>query len=396
MKQLIAIALLLSLLQEETLASIFEKENVFLKSKHCPNNELNRSTQKDFNEFQKYVAQSVMEMLIGFRDHNPNPFLNKFQYLYYNLDSALLEGLIHERKLNGKSKELESFNHLPTSEDFKNLYNYGIKNGIIWKNIKINETKVDVNHENFIVEFSCIDNHYYIFTMDFKYDEDENFGIVWYPKTVFTTKSYKYSRDIEEISKNYGYAEGLNKKASYIESQFDRFSKQDYRLMYDEYKPCYVFSALANDYYLKNNYLKAIIFYTKVVNIYSSSNKETCALISLSKAYFLRAQCKIQLKDFVGALNDLELYYKIELKNLHVDFYYYRGLAKKGVKNITGAVQDFTKSIQGNKKDKDSHYERGLLFYFNLKNKNAACMDWSKSGELGDEKSYELIQKYCN
>ena len=97
-----------------------------------------------------------------------------------------------------------------------------------------------------------------------------------------------------------------------------------------------------------------------------------------------------------GSLNDLELCYKIASKNLPKYFYYYRGLAKKGAKNIKGAIQDFTKSINENKQDKDAFLERGNLFYFNLKNKKAACIDWSKSGELGEEKSYKLIEKYCN
>ena len=33
---------------------------------------------------------------------------------------------------------------------------------------------------------------------------------------------------------------------------------------------------------------------------------------------------------------------------------------------------------------------------FNVKEKDGACLDWSKAGELGDAGAFDLIKKYCN
>ena len=32
---------------------------------------------------------------------------------------------------------------------------------------------------------------------------------------------------------------------------------------------------------------------------------------------------------------------------------------------------------------------------YNLGDKEGACLDWSKAGELGVMKAYEMIKKYC-
>lgn len=39
---------------------------------------------------------------------------------------------------------------------------------------------------------------------------------------------------------------------------------------------------------------------------------------------------------------------------------------------------------------------KGKLNYFIYKNKQQACKDWSRAGELGDENAYDYIKQYCN
>ena len=34
--------------------------------------------------------------------------------------------------------------------------------------------------------------------------------------------------------------------------------------------------------------------------------------------------------------------------------------------------------------------------YYRLNKINEACISWSKAGELGEDKAYDLIKKYCN
>lgn len=60
-----------------------------------------------------------------------------------------------------------------------------------------------------------------------------------------------------------------------------------------------------------------------------------------------------------------------------------------------GAIADYNKVIQQNPKHTQAYYNRGLSKMI-LNDKNGACLDWSKAGELGDPDAYDLIKKYCN
>ena len=51
--------------------------------------------------------------------------------------------------------------------------------------------------------------------------------------------------------------------------------------------------------------------------------------------------------------------------------------------------------IELNPKNKEAYSNRGIA-KLNLKDKNGACLDWSKAGELGYEEAYDMIKKNCN
>ena len=59
-----------------------------------------------------------------------------------------------------------------------------------------------------------------------------------------------------------------------------------------------------------------------------------------------------------------------------------------------GAKTDFWKAIQIDPNNAEAYYGRGTAKY-KLDDKNGACQDWRKAGELGYEKAYETIKKYC-
>ena len=71
-----------------------------------------------------------------------------------------------------------------------------------------------------------------------------------------------------------------------------------------------------------------------------------------------------------------------------------RGVAKRDLRNYTGAIQDHNKAIELNPAYADAYVNRGIAKYV-LGDKDGGCLDWSKSGELGDGDVYELIRKYC-
>ena len=58
------------------------------------------------------------------------------------------------------------------------------------------------------------------------------------------------------------------------------------------------------------------------------------------------------------------------------------------------AVSDFSEAIYLDPTDANSYFERGLIRY-DFGDKKEACKDWSKAGELGNMKAYEMIKQYC-
>ena len=62
---------------------------------------------------------------------------------------------------------------------------------------------------------------------------------------------------------------------------------------------------------------------------------------------------------------------------------------------IEGVHFNFTKAIQIDSKDASSYYNRGAT-KLKLKEKESACLDFSKAGELGDAEAYEAIKNFCN
>ena len=63
--------------------------------------------------------------------------------------------------------------------------------------------------------------------------------------------------------------------------------------------------------------------------------------------------------------------------------------------DYTGAIADYDKAIELNPKYAEVYFNRGIAKFI-LKEKDGACLDWSKAGALGDANAYDLIKKYCN
>ncbi|HZX59986.1 MAG TPA: hypothetical protein VFE54_14725, partial [Mucilaginibacter sp.] len=79
-------------------------------------------------------------------------------------------------------------------------------------------------------------------------------------------------------------------------------------------------------------------------------------------AYEDRANLKDRLGDYRGEVADLNLAITLDLQNPNIaSLFYNRAEAK-----------------------------------YKIKDKEGACADWSKAGELGYTKAYEDIKSYCN
>jgi tetratricopeptide (TPR) repeat protein len=124
-------------------------------------------------------------------------------------------------------------------------------------------------------------------------------------------------------------------------------------------------------------------------------------------AYIGRGEAKFELGDFRGALEDLNqgiprlTTSTVTAKEFFfMGAYKYRGLSKAGLEDCKGAINDLSKALEYVIGHDDTeiypiYFVRGVCKLV-IGDKNGACLDWSKSGELGYAKAYESIRDYCN
>ncbi|MBI2280762.1 MAG: tetratricopeptide repeat protein [Bacteroidetes bacterium] len=83
-------------------------------------------------------------------------------------------------------------------------------------------------------------------------------------------------------------------------------------------------------------------------------------------------------------------------ENSNFSFVYFnRGNIKFEDGKYLEAIDDFTASIKVNPNFAEAYFNRGLILLV-LDNREQACKDFSKAGELGLLLSYDIIAKYCN
>jgi tetratricopeptide (TPR) repeat protein len=99
------------------------------------------------------------------------------------------------------------------------------------------------------------------------------------------------------------------------------------------------------------------------------------------------------MNDYQGAISDFS--YAIELRPNDPIHYYNRGISKAKLQDNIGALADYDRTIALDPKYRSAYTNRGIL-RIQMGQKDAGCMDLSKAGELGDQKAYEAIRKYCN
>ena len=85
----------------------------------------------------------------------------------------------------------------------------------------------------------------------------------------------------------------------------------------------------------------------------------------------------------------------IDLFWRNLAYYGLRAEAKEALQDYTGAKADYTKIIELDPKSGLAYKSRGLV-KLKLKDKNGACLDFSKAGELGLDDAYDAIREYCN
>lgn len=111
-------------------------------------------------------------------------------------------------------------------------------------------------------------------------------------------------------------------------------------------------------------------------------------------SYYYRGLTKKELKDLRGALEDFKKaimynFYEIEYA------YFNSGLIRYELKDYSGAIEDFNNAIEYSPKISDFYIKRAFA-KLKLSQKDGACLDFSKAGELGNTEAYNEIKKHCN
>jgi tetratricopeptide (TPR) repeat protein len=97
-------------------------------------------------------------------------------------------------------------------------------------------------------------------------------------------------------------------------------------------------------------------------------------------------KCKSALADFTKA---------IQLQPSFTFAYYNRAYMKTLLQDFDGAMKDYDTALRLNADFAEALYNEGFLLYY-LNNRQQACANFSKAGELGITESYFIMKRYCN
>ena len=125
----------------------------------------------------------------------------------------------------------------------------------------------------------------------------------------------------------------------------------------------------------------------KAETAYGSSTTNDTTLIHLKKGNEL-----LDKKDYKGALEELNKAVLLNADN--GEAYAYRGMAKYHLKDYKGAIADYDEALKLIPDYGEVYDLRGVA-KAELGDKVAACEDWNKAFELGFNKAYTLIEKFC-
>jgi tetratricopeptide (TPR) repeat protein len=149
-------------------------------------------------------------------------------------------------------------------------------------------------------------------------------------------------------------------------------------------------------------YKEAIFYLTESIDADSHRlpHKHTHQyLVEISKQFYLRGIYKEKLQDYGGALCD---YNKSMCGSKVVHFtldelYLRKAKCYLKINHYFHALHYLNKTIHISHRKQliaEAYYYKGQCKHL-LNNKNGACRNWSRAGELGVPEAYEMIKKYC-
>lgn len=141
------------------------------------------------------------------------------------------------------------------------------------------------------------------------------------------------------------------------------------------------FYNLAQGYEGLEDYQSSIKIYDLLIERDSTSDN----------VYYARSDAYWSLAMTTAARRDIEK--AIELNPQNALYYDYRAYMKEEAGDYTGAIEDFTTSLNL-EQDPNIYLRRGLA-KINISNKFDACKDFKKADELGSEEAKEALTEHC-
>lgn len=118
----------------------------------------------------------------------------------------------------------------------------------------------------------------------------------------------------------------------------------------------------------------------------------TPGLTVTSKDYMQKGNLEMDKKNYKEAL---EYFNKsIELDDENGEAYAYRGMTKYHLKELDGAMEDYNQALKLIPDYGEVYDLRGIV-KGEKGDSLGACEDWNKAFDLGFNKAYDLIEKYC-
>jgi tetratricopeptide (TPR) repeat protein len=181
---------------------------------------------------------------------------------------------------------------------------------------------------------------------------------------------------------------------SYIEAYMDRANE---RVLLQNYQGAYqdvlkakqldsnnakVFFTSGHVYVYGNRFAEALHEFTKAIHIDTN----------YAEAYNDRAFVKYKLNDFYGGLNDCNK--AIQLFPQFMNAYYNKGIIYLSLQKPDAAVKVFDTTLALTNNFYFGYFYRGMAKK-DMKDMNGACADWNESVKLGFAMAQDTIRKYC-
>lgn len=148
-------------------------------------------------------------------------------------------------------------------------------------------------------------------------------------------------------------------------------------------------------------YQRGMIKYKKLEDYKGAIEDYDKAILINSKnrmAYFFRGNAKRELKECSSAITDYSKFLEINSNSSNDSVssmaYYYRGVCKVTLENYEEGIKDYNEAIRINPQLIEAYYSRGLAKIL-INEKNGACSDFNYIIELGNDWAKSTYEDYC-